>query len=301
MQLDEPSEQNWKAHAALTRIIYSPYLTKSRVVPTLVISTVPLNVVSSKTLLAFLGNRCTKHGSSVSKEVRSRTDSRHFDSPVERRFFEDIANVSGNRCFKHGSSSTVVDWQTTVRIFFQDPDIRKNIFCFAASPAINDMLSAYRPTSGTGSLNSVEIRSRSEDICGRAEASAIGRKWRRRGRSQEDDHSLTFDRNEFGVREADSAEIGLAVIEKHSNRRTHRHTARHPDRHLSFMQYYANARERPLLSVHMSVTRRSTRRRSRIVAKRSGPVKIASPRRTVASDSASTVSDGLRRDFGGLK
>ena len=42
--------------------------------------------------------------------------------------------------------------------FFQDPDISKNIFRFLASPSINDSLSAYRPTSGTGSLNSMEIR-----------------------------------------------------------------------------------------------------------------------------------------------
>ena len=41
---------------------------------------------------------------------------------------------------------------------FQDPDISKNIIRFPASPAINDTLSAYRPTSGTGSLNSAEIR-----------------------------------------------------------------------------------------------------------------------------------------------
>ena len=52
----------------------------------------------------------------------------------------------------------------------------------------------------------------SRDIRARAEASAIGGKSRRRGRSQEDDHSLTFDRNEFGVREPNSAEIGLAVF-----------------------------------------------------------------------------------------
>ena len=65
-----------------------------------------------------LGNRYIKQGSSVSKEVRSRIDSRHFDSSVERRFIEDVAGVSGNRCFKHGSTSTVVDWQTTVRLFF---------------------------------------------------------------------------------------------------------------------------------------------------------------------------------------
>ena len=67
---------------------------------------------------------------------------------------------------------------------------------------------------------------RSGDIRVRAEASAIGRKWRRRGTSQEDDHSLTFDPNEFGVREPNSAEIGLAVFEKRSNRRTHRQTDR---------------------------------------------------------------------------
>ena len=84
-------------------------------------------------------------------------DSRHFDSPVERRLFEDVAGVSGNRCIKHGSSSTVVDWQTTVGVFFQDPDISKNIFRFPASHAINDTLSAYRLPSRTGSLNSVEI------------------------------------------------------------------------------------------------------------------------------------------------
>ena len=46
----------------------------------------------------------------------------------------------------------------TVGVFFQDPDISKNIFRLPASPAINDTLSTYRPTSGTGSLNSVEIR-----------------------------------------------------------------------------------------------------------------------------------------------
>ena len=85
-------------------------------------------------------------------------DSRHFDSPVERRHFEDVAGVLGNRCIERGSSSTVMDGQTTVGAFFQDPDISKNIFRFPASPAINDTLSAYRPTSGTGSLNSVQIQ-----------------------------------------------------------------------------------------------------------------------------------------------
>ena len=64
---------------------------------------------------------------------------------------------------------------------------------------------------------------RSGDIRARAEASAIGGKWRRRGRSQEDDHGLTFEINEFGVREPNSAEIGIAVFEKRSYGRTHRH------------------------------------------------------------------------------
>ena len=94
----------------------------------------------------------------VSNKVTTRTDSRHFDSPAERRLFEDVAGILGNRCIKHGSSSMVVEWQTTVGVFFQDPDISKNIFRFPALPAINDMLGAYRPTSGTGSLNSTEIR-----------------------------------------------------------------------------------------------------------------------------------------------
>ena len=85
-------------------------------------------------------------------------DCRHFDSPAERRLFEDVDGVSGNRCIKHGSSSTVVDWQTAVSVFFQDPDTCKNIFRLPASPAVNDTLGAYRPTSGTGSLNSAEIR-----------------------------------------------------------------------------------------------------------------------------------------------
>ena len=69
---------------------------------------------------------------------------------------------------------------------------------------------------------------RSEDIRARAEASAIGVKWRRRGRSQEDDHGLTFEINEFGVREPNLAEIGLAVFEKRSYGRTHRQTDTSP-------------------------------------------------------------------------
>ena len=76
---------------------------------------------------------------------------------------------------------------------------------------------------------------RSRDIRARTKASAIGRKSGRRGRSQEDDHNLTFDAIEFGVREPNSAEIGLALFEKRSNRRTHRRTDRQTDRHISFI------------------------------------------------------------------
>ena len=162
-------------------------------------------------------------------------DSRHFDSPVERRLFEDVAGVSRKRCIKHGSSSTVVDWQTTVGVFFQDPDIGKTIFRFPASPTINDTIGAYRPTSGTGGLNDTMRRSR--DIRARVEASAIGRKSCRCGRSQEDDHNLTFDKNEFGVCKPNLAKIRLTVFEKRSYRRTHRQT----DRYLCFIYIYRRA------------------------------------------------------------
>ena len=64
----------------------------------------------------------------------------------------------------------------------------------------------------------------SGDIHARAEASAIGGKRRRRGRSQEDDRGLTFDLNEFGVHERNSAEIGPAVFERRSYVRAHRQT-----------------------------------------------------------------------------
>ena len=109
------------------------------------------------------------------------------------------------------------------RPIFQDPDISKYIFRFPASPAINDMLRAHRADVGNGqSKFGGDTMRRSGDIRARAEASTIGGKWRRRGRSQKDDHSFTFDPNEFGVREPSSAEIGLAVFEKRSYGRTHR-------------------------------------------------------------------------------
>ena len=94
----------------------------------------------------------------VYNKVTTRADSGHFDSPAERRHFEDVAGVAGNRCLEHGSSSTGVHGQTNVGGFYQDPDISKNIFPLPTSPAIIDTLRAYRPKSGTDSLNSVQIR-----------------------------------------------------------------------------------------------------------------------------------------------
>ena len=172
------------------------------------------------------GNRCTRHGSSVSNEVTTRTDSRHFDVSAERRLFEDVAGVSGNRCIKHGSSSTVVDWQTTVGVFLR-PGYQQKYLPFP-SVARNER-HAQRVPSDVGNGQSEfggDTMRRSGDIRARAEASAIGGKWRRCGKSQEDDSSLTFDPNEFDFREPNLAEIGLAVFEKRSNRRTHRQTDR---------------------------------------------------------------------------
>ena len=115
-----------KSRAILTRIIRSPYITNadSRLFDS------PAERRFFEDFAGVSGNRCMKHGSSVSNEVTTGTDSRHFDSPAERRHFEDVAGVSGNRYIKHGSSSTVVDWQTTVGVFFQDPDISKKYLSF---------------------------------------------------------------------------------------------------------------------------------------------------------------------------
>ena len=69
-------------------------------------------------------------------------------------------------------------------------NISKNIFRFPASPAINDTLGAYCPTSGTGSMNSAEIRfgvpgySRaSGSECDRQEMASSWEKSGRRSRS----------------------------------------------------------------------------------------------------------------------
>ena len=66
---------------------------------------------------------------------------------------------------------------------------------------------------------------RSRDIRARAEASAIGEKSRRRERSQEDEHNLTFDANEFGVHEpnstrSDSPFLRNAPTDGHTDRQT---------------------------------------------------------------------------------
>ena len=162
----------------------APYLTKSRRVPTVVISTVPLNVVCSKTLLAFRGTGA----SNTAALRRSQTGKRlcaYFSRPGYQQEYLPFPDVAGNRRHARRVPSDVGNGQS---IFGRD------------------------------------TMRRSGDIRARAEASAIGGKRRRRGRSQEDDRGLTFELNEFGVRERNSAEIGLAVFERRSYVRAHRQT-----------------------------------------------------------------------------
>ncbi len=81
-----------------------------------------------------------------------------MDSPAERHHFEDVADVAGNKYIKRGSSSMSVETGKRLWALFKDPDMSNNIFPFPTSLVINDTLRAYRPTSGTGSFNSVQIR-----------------------------------------------------------------------------------------------------------------------------------------------
>ena len=71
----------------------------------------------------------------VYNELTSCTDSRYFDSPAERRHFEDVVGVAGNVCIKRGSSLTGVDGQTTIGVFSRPgyeqkyllfPDVARN-------------------------------------------------------------------------------------------------------------------------------------------------------------------------------
>ena len=128
-------------------------------------------------------------------------------------------------------------------------------------------------------------------VCHRANTT---RKWRR------DRSSLLIGRD-YSINDRQTDKLTDRQTYRQTNRQTDRQTDRQTPLLYIYRERYANARERLLPSTHMSVTRRSTRRRSRIVAKRGGPVEIASPRRTVASDFVSTACDGPKRDFGGLK
>ena len=92
----------------------------------------------------------------VCGEVTTRTDSRHFDSPAELRLFEDVFWRFGEQVHQTRQLFDPCRPANDCGRIFQDPDISKNIFHFPASPALNDTLGAYRPTSGMGSLNSVE-------------------------------------------------------------------------------------------------------------------------------------------------
>ena len=67
----------------------------------------------------------------------------------------------------------------------------------------------------------------SGDIRARAEASAIGRKWRRHWRSQEDDHSLTFDPMNSACASKIRPRSDLPFLR---NARTDGHTDRQTDR-----------------------------------------------------------------------
>ena len=67
------------------------------------------------------------------------------------------------------------------------------ILALSTPPTINDTLCVYHPTSGIGSLNSVEIRYIVTEIRTQVEASSIDKKSDRHGRSPEDDDSFTFD------------------------------------------------------------------------------------------------------------
>ena len=96
-----------------------PYVHQVTTRLTLPISTVPLGVVTLKTLLALRGTR--------------------------------VSNGAGIRLAYTAKRTCTVG-------VFRDPCIRKNSFPFPTSPAINDTLCAYRPTSGTSSFYLVEIR-----------------------------------------------------------------------------------------------------------------------------------------------
>ena len=96
--------------------------------------------------VAFIGRDYSRK---YLNEVTTRTDSRHFDSPPERRLFEDVAGVSENRCIKHGSSSTVVDLQTTVGVFFKTRTLAKM-----------SSVSQRRPQETTRSARTVRRRKR---------------------------------------------------------------------------------------------------------------------------------------------
>ena len=70
----------------------------------------------------------------------------------------------GNRCIERDKNSIRLHDQTQSGVILKDPDMRKEVFHF---PTIIDTLRAYRPTSGTGSLNSVETRSAVTEIFAR--------------------------------------------------------------------------------------------------------------------------------------
>ena len=62
---------------------------------------------------------------------------------------------------------------------FQDLDIRKTVFTFPMSPAMNDTLRAYHPTLGTCGLNLVQIRlTITEIFTSERSGSVVGEVWK---------------------------------------------------------------------------------------------------------------------------
>ena len=81
--------------------------------------------------------------------------SRHFDCPAGRRYFEGVAGVEGNTCIERGRNLIRLHGQTNGR--FSRSGYTQNMLRLSMSLATINTLRAYRPTLGTGRLNSVQI------------------------------------------------------------------------------------------------------------------------------------------------
>ena len=123
-----------------------------------------------------------------------------------------------------------VHGQTQRDVMFKDPDIHKNTLLLSTSPAINDTLRAFRPTSGTSSLNSVEIRYAATEMFARERR--LLRSPGNRVVVGEVRKTTTISLStcvlcRFGVHEPNLVEIRLAVLEILTYRYTDKHTCKH--------------------------------------------------------------------------